>query len=148
MSLFSTITSLQMKDKYWKMQGVGDAGTVLQLWKNQMDHFNGSQNKIQEEEKKIAKHTSEMLFSRIFEHCFKNFVLNRKLSVLAIFGFCLGFFSIPLKQEEQPHLPRCQRKTCESSGCGENSAVSSGVPATHWIRSHKPEEMLQCWPLL
>lgn len=41
-----------MKDKYWKMQGVGDAGTVLQLWKNQMDHFNGSQNKIQEEEEK------------------------------------------------------------------------------------------------
>lgn len=44
--------------------------------KEQMDHFNGSQNKIQEEEKNIAKHTSEMLLSRIFEHCIKNFVLN------------------------------------------------------------------------
>lgn len=51
-----------------------------------------AKTKSKKKKKKIAKHTSEMLFSRIFEHCFKNFVLNRKLSVLAIFGFCSGFF--------------------------------------------------------
>lgn len=84
-----------------------------------------------------TKRNKKTLSNIHLECCFLGFlsiVLKVCIKVKGLnFGvfFCLFFFSsILLKQEEQPHLPRCQHKPPASSGCGENSAVNSGLSKT------------------
>lgn len=67
-----------MKGKYWEMQGVRrgcrDGVTALKKPNGSFQWY--PEQNTKKTKKKIAKHTSEMLFSEIFQHCFKSFMLK------------------------------------------------------------------------